>query len=253
MGTKAWALALASLVVAGCAAPPDAAGPCGGGYVAGAYSDPGPWTDDGWYYPGDDGSDDGSSNAVDGTSGGGGTSGDDGSGGGASNSDPGAGSGDDSSGSDSGGSSDGSGDDSSGDDGTDAVRHPRLKTLHRRRRDTLGLATAPAPVVAADANGCYSCTLTCVLASAPPGAPNAGTAVGASNVDPDAACGDAQAELRTWAQEQGTSLQACRLGSAPPPEASPPAVSQGAAPASAPPALRGAPPQLFPGTEARFQ
>jgi hypothetical protein len=188
---------------------------------------------------------DGSSNAVDGTSG------DDGSGDGASTSDPGAGSGDGSSGSDCGGTSDGSGDDSSGDDSTDAVRHPRLKAPHRRRRDALGLATTPAPVVAADANGCYSCTLTCVVASAPPGAANAGTAVGASNVDPDAACGDAKAELSSWAHDQGTSLQACRLGSAP--AASPPAAGQGAAPASAPPAMRSAPPQLLPSNEARFR
>jgi hypothetical protein len=185
MGARVWAIALEGLLIAGCAGGPFGGGPCGAPYLVGAYADPGPWTDDGWYYPGDDGSDPGSASPGDPTS-------------------TGDGSGDD------------SGDDCGGDDSTDAVHRTHLKSARGPRRDALRLASAPPQVVAVDGNGCYSCTLTCLTASAPGGGPNAGTAMGASDVSPDDACSSAQAELSSWASDQGTTLQACRLGDATP-------------------------------------
>ena len=164
-----------------------------GGYYGGGYAD-------GWYDPVDDGQDPPATDgAGDPTSGDG--TGNDGTG------DPGGGTVDDGSGSSGGdGSGDGSGDSSS------AFRklHPEstLRGLTSGAKPAAaGTPDTPYPT----ADGCSSCSLTCMLAEATGGHVNAATAF-AEGDSAGIACARAQRELEVWAHRQGTTLAACRPG-----------------------------------------
>jgi hypothetical protein len=201
------------------------------------YDDPGPYdAGGGWYSVGDDGS--GAYTGDDGTSTD--TSGDDGTG------DDSSSSGNDSSGST---GDDSTGDDSSGDDGSGWIRPGRFarrRVPHRVRRHeggapaaTMRVQTAPTTVIAAGPDSCHSCTLSCVLSAPAAGQANAATAMGGSDVSFEDACSNAQSELAAWAVNQGSSLQACRVGAAPfAMQSAPPPSASASAPALAGPIVR---------------
>jgi hypothetical protein len=168
-------------------------GPCGPDYVAGTYTDPGPWGSEGGWYDAagsDPSADDGTDTGDPGSSDMGSTN-DMGSTGDPGSSDPGT---------------DGDpGSDGSGDDSSDALRRPRLATR-------TAPSSPPDNGIVADANGCYACEVTCVLAAAAASQPNAATANGGSRATYQRACDAAQSELADWARSQGTHLIACRIG-----------------------------------------